>query len=299
MKAIARGSALVLAGLLFLIPSQTFAHLPGQPPFTYVNGQAAGYYPVAFSSLPDLKLPQDAAPGFYLVNTPLDLKLDTAAMPFFPEEIPFYEFTWDLGDGTTGKGTELTHTYSTTGSKVLTINSRDTRTNDQPQLLSTLFINVTPSTDYKTAQPVLIVNGIHTKDYLTDTVSAAFTKKVMLDASKTTAGSAPIASYTWDLGNRQLAKDAKVTTTYDNLFSSVLPVVRITDQNGVWIDASVQLDNTTLPGPDGKIPNVPSNGTSTAHTWTAAAAAAGILVVLTLTALWLRRRSLSGNSRSR
>jgi hypothetical protein len=250
---------LTLFAVVFLqIPTQAHAHLPGQPPFTFVNGETAGYYPVGFSSLPDLTLPQDAAPGVYLVNTSLDLKLETAQMPFFPEEIAAYEFTWDLGDGSKDSGLELHHTYTTTGSKIVTIYSRDTRTKDDAQLLSTLYVNIVPTADYHIPQIAISVNGTRITDLKTDSISAAFTKSVILDASQSTVGSAPIVSYIWDLGNRQLAKDAKVIAHYDNLFSSTLPVVRITDKNGIFVDANIQINNTSLPGPDGSIPSTGS-----------------------------------------
>ncbi len=243
---------LALLAALFLAPLPASAHLPGQPPFTYVNGQAATYYPIGFSSLPDLAPPQDAAPSQYVVNNELDLGLDSKALPLFPEEVPLYLFSWDFGDGTTATGLDVKHTYTTTGSKVITIKSHDTSTNDEPQLLSTLFLNCVPTANYSLPLPVLVINGITTKNTLSDSINADFTKHVMVDASKSQTGTAPIVSYEWDLGNKQLAKDAKVNVTYDNLYSTVEPVVRITDKNGIFVDATVQLNNTTLTGPDGK-----------------------------------------------
>ncbi|HSI21371.1 MAG TPA: PKD domain-containing protein [Verrucomicrobiae bacterium] len=286
---------LIAVAALLLFPATAAAHLPGQPPFTFVNGEAALYYPVGFSSMTDFALPQDAAPKSYLVQSELTFSLATDALPLFPEELPFYTFQWEMGDGIKATGTEVKHTYQTIGSKVITITSKDTRATDPSQLLSTLYINIVPAADYKLPQPALSVNGRATKDLYTDSLLTDFTKRVTLDASKSTEGSAPIASYMWDLGNKQVAKDAKVNVTYQSIFSTVQPVVRITDKNGFFTDATVQLENSTLPGP-----NTVSSTPLVTRNWILGGLLALLALIAGATALWvghLRTRTTGKSKR--
>lgn len=234
-----------------------YAHLPGQPPFTYVNGVAAKYYPVGYASLPDLAPPQDLEDGTYVVNQSLEFKLDSNALPYFPEELSSIRFEWDFGDGTKLVGLTVTHSFTKPGSKTVIIRTTDSRNNDPAQTLSTLFLNILPYQGYQLPNPVVRVNGVGLTNLYTNTFSADFTKKVTLDASKSTGGSGSIASIVWDLGNAELSKDAKAVVSYNQIISTVQPVVRVTDSNGLFVDATFQITNSTLAGPNTKAASTP------------------------------------------
>jgi hypothetical protein len=244
------------AAILLLLPATAHAHAPGQPPFTYINDKPSPFYPLNFASLPDLGIPDDMAPEeSYLINEPINFRLDDTALPLFPEEIPEYEFTWDMGDGTSYTGLELTHTYRQAGSYVITNYSRDTRTPDPAEELSTIYIAIVPHQGYELPRPVLLVNGRQAVSLYTESYSASFARPVVLDASRSRNGSTKIVSTVWDLGNRQMARDAKVRVTYDTLFSTVQPVVRLTDENGLFVDATFEIVNASLQNPDGSVPS--------------------------------------------
>lgn len=269
------------AAILF-VPAVALAHLPGQPPFVYLNNEMVLYYPVGFTSLTDLAIPQDLAPKNYLVNEEITFRIDESALPLFPEELPFYTFSWDFADGATGTGLELKHTFTTPGSKVISTYSKDSRSTEPAQVLNTLYLNVLPTAEYRLPEPVVSVNGRQLKDLYTDALNADFTKRVTLDASRSKGGTSPIASTVWDLGNRQMSRDAKVTLTYNELFSTVQPVVRVTDSQGFFVDATFQITNGTLAGPNDTVP------TNTRRDWLLG----GLLAVLALGGgglLWLRR----------
>jgi hypothetical protein len=244
------------------------------------------YYPLSYTSVPkDLVIPQDAAARSYIVNTELTFKLDSSALPLFPEEIPLYEFIWDFGDGITGTGQVLNHLYTTPGSKVVIIKTRDTRTKDEPQLLSTLYVNILPVAGYQLPAPRIRVNGVTAADATTSTLNADFSKRVTLELAET-PGSGTITSVLWDLGNEQLSRDKKVTVDYKTLYSSVQPIVRVTDSNGLFVDATIQLENATIsdtlnPVTTTKPPRV---------SWILGAVAGGVAASAVLY-LWLRRRS--------
>jgi hypothetical protein len=248
-------AVLSLIAALSLGSPRVQAHIPGQPPFVYINEQPAPFYPVGYASLPDLAPPNDIAPGQYLVNSPIHFRLDVSVLPFFPEDLPFIEFKWDFDDGTTAIGADQLHSYPTPGMRTVSVSNRDTRTNETALVLSTVSTPIVPTADYVLPQPMMKINGQVTTDQFADSIPADFTKRVTLDASDSRAGSAKIVGYTWDLGNQQLARDSKVTIAYKSLYSTVQPVLRLTDSNGLFVDASFMLENTQLPGPNSTPPN--------------------------------------------
>lgn len=225
-------------GLFLLVPLPVHGQTTDKPALLSVNGQAANHYPVSSTSLPSFEVPRDTAAQVFVVNTPVQLAVNTQVLSLSADALATYQCTWNFGDGSTGTGLSLSHTYTTAGNKFITVIGPDSTT------LDTLVITIAPTKNYTLPQPVIAVNGMT----VTGTITAAFTRKIRLDASHSVAGSSPISGYTWNLGNNRIATDGKVTTQYRNSLSTITPIVRITDKNGIYVDTPITLTNATLPG---------------------------------------------------
>jgi PKD domain len=284
-----------LAGsLALLLPAIASAHTVNQPPFVYVDGVASGYYAVTYSSLPDFGLPQDSMPQTMTVGQSLNFKINTDNLPILPEELQYLTFTWDMADGTSAKGISFTHTYAKPGPYIVRLTSSDSRTpSDQPQLLDTVLLNILPNASYKLPTPYLEVNGEHSGDVVNDILKASFARAVTLDASRSSQGTSPIASYRWDLGDQSLSNDKTVTHVYNAQLSTVVPVLRVTDTIGFYADSTAQVQNGQF---DPVAAAKPTSTATPSRTKQTAGVIGGLIVVLLASALFLRNRTLSGGA---
>ena len=232
--------------LLALFPTQTSAHTINQPPFVYTDGVATGYYPVGYSSLPDLKLPQDSIGKTVVVGDTVAFHIDTAVLPVLPEVLPTLIFHWDFGDGTEATGADTNHTYTKSGPFILTMTSQETTNSEKPQVLDTILVNVLPSKGYTLPTAVITINGQQSTNFISDILKADFANKVTLEATRSKAGTSSIKSYTWDLGDQQLAYGSTVIHSFNPIISIDEPVLRVTDSRGFYSDAIVQLANSSF-----------------------------------------------------
>jgi LPXTG-motif cell wall-anchored protein len=232
--------------LTFLFPGIAAAHSVNQPPFVYINDAATTFYSIGYASSPALNLPQDASPNNYVVNDEIAFRIDTSALPVFPEDLPNITFHWDFGDGTKKDGLEVQHQYIKAAPTLLSLTTTDKRNNEPPQLLDTVLLNILPSKDYQLPQAIIEVNSQRSTDWRTDILNADFNKKVSFDGSRSIPGSSPITSYIWDLGDQQVSRDMKPTHMFNPVISTAQPVLRVIDSSGFYSDTTVQLSNSTL-----------------------------------------------------
>ena len=238
----------------FLIHPMTYAHLIGQAPFFEVNGKYSNFYSVPTTSLMDFPLAQDQGPDNYLINQPIEFKLDTSKLPVPPEIIRISKFTWDFGDGKKGIGLTNTHTYKKIGSYLLSIYVND-GTTPEPQLLESVELNVLPSIGYKLPKAVISLNGFTKPNAPNNEFHLPMHQVISYDASRSLAGSSPIKSYFWDLGDSNSSAETQLTHTFPQDMRLAFIVLRVTDTNGFIADTytSVRNDNgIALPTPQQK-----------------------------------------------
>ncbi len=226
---------------LYAIPVIS-AHTFGQPPFFKVNGEYANLYPVPVTSLYNFDLPQDLAPGNYLLNQPINFEMDKGRLPAPPEIVLKTKFSWDLGDGTHAQGLSTTHTYTRGGSYILKIYADD-GTTPNPQLLESALINILPQSSYQLPQAKILINGKESHDPLSDVLSADLKDSLPFDGSKSTSSN-KITEYFWDFGDQKSGFGVNQAHTYPKDLSQIFIVLRIKDENGFLSDNFVEIQNT-------------------------------------------------------
>lgn len=230
---------LVAIGITLFSPPPTSAHFEGQPPFFKVNDTFSPVYPVPLtSSVPNFELPQDIAPQPYLVNQPITFEIDRTVLPLAPEVVENAVFAWQFGDQTKATGFTNQHTYKQPGSYILTVDliyqGQETRR------IQAMLIHIIPTSDYQLPQPVLKVNGQVTSDPIINVLKFDFNQPVQFDASDSQA-SAGIKEYLWDFGDGNSSPLISTTHTYNPESNMVFPILRVTDTNGYYVDAFVQI----------------------------------------------------------
>ncbi len=229
--------------LSFPLPAQ--AHSTG-PPFFKIGGQLAPPYSVQVTSLTDFKLPQDISPVNYRVGETIEFEIDTLQLIFAPEVLAKTTFLWDFGDGQTATGIKNSHRYTQPGSKLLTIKADLPEA--EPQLIESALINILPGPDWQLPEPVLQVNGQRSNNPDTEPIKVDFNQDVQFDATASQAPSSPIVSYFWDFGDGSSSTEARVNHHYQPYSAgTITAVLRITDNQGFYVDRHVWLKPLTEP----------------------------------------------------
>lgn len=237
------GMTVLLVVLLF--PTFVQAHLAGQPPFFKLNGVYSALYDVPTSSFADFRLPQDKPPALYVVNEEVSFEIDTNSLPVPPEILAISTFDWDWGDGSDhSSGLQNRHSYEKAGSYFIEITAK-TKDVALPQLIQSTLINILPTKDYVLPTAKILVNGVGTNDALLEDVKIDFGKDFELDSSATTPGTGKIVSYLWDLGDGKSKTGGEVTYKYGLEQYAFFPVLRVTDENGLFSDAFIQITNAS------------------------------------------------------
>ncbi len=230
--------------LIVLFPTSVSAHLAGQPPFFKINGVYSDLYDVPTSSFAEFKLPQDKPPALYVINEDIHFEIDTNSLPVPPEVVAISTFEWDWGDGSPrATGLQHNHRYTKAGSYFMEITAK-TKDVSQPQLIQSTLIHIVPNKDYELPKAKILVNGQGTEDPLMDDMKIEFGKDFELDSGATVVGSAKIVEYLWDLGDGKSKKGERVTYQYGMEQYAFFPVLRVTDENGLFSDAFIQITNT-------------------------------------------------------
>ncbi len=282
-----RTNWLLLITLFLVFPRTVSAHSFGQPPYFKVNGVYSNLYTVPTTSLEDFNLPQDQTPDKYLVNVPINFEVDTARMSVPSDIVAKTKFTWDFGDGSTATGLKESHAYSKIGSYILSIHAQDS-TVPTPQLLETAELNIVPSMDYQLPTAVIKINGLQSKDPLTDILSFKLTNLISFDGSSSSSPNGQITSYTWDFGDQKSGDQSNMTHAYSDDLSQVFPVLRVTDNQGFFGDAFVEIKNgnqsiaNPILSPAPQTGSKPSSGSNNLGIILGAGVLAGIIFLVIL-----------------
>jgi len=247
--------------VLLAWPLTVSAHSANQLPFVSIDGTDSKIYPVGASSLSDIVLPQDLAPGTYVANKNVQFALETVNLPFAPDVIPKLQFTWDFGDGQNSTELNPRHTYAKAGPMVAVLTSSNPADGVPPQLLDRILLNILPTASYKVPTSVIAVQGKKAANPYTDVLKFDFAQPLRFDSAGSTA-TGGISGYAWDFGDQNRASGAAITHTYDTQWSSVLVSLRVKDKQGFYTDSMVQLENPNpIVGPS-PTPKTSASGSS-------------------------------------
>jgi PKD repeat protein len=133
-------------------------------------------------------------------DVPLTMRLEAHVnIPDLPEDA----FMWDLGDGTTGQGSTLTHTYTQAGTF---------------DVVLTVTVNAGAATSTVTSTATITVNVVNqapVADFVASPRAGTAPLTVSLDASNAVDPDGTITVYTWDLGDGATASGMQVTHIYE------------------------------------------------------------------------------------
>lgn len=278
---------------LFFSISPAQAHNADQLPFLNVDRQNAKIYPVGSTSLTTLTLPQDIGPGVYLINKLITFSLIPANLPIQSDAIAKTTFSWDFGDGSTATGSEVSHTYTKIGSHEVYLRSSSQEEGIPAQILDVVLLNILPSSTYVLPQANITANNAQPSNPYTDILKLNLHSPIQFSSTASTAP-AGIATILWDMGDQSSASIAVAYHSYDSLLKYVLPMVRITDKNGFFSDAFVQIEDD--PSKSGFITPTPATKSSASSGIKTVVASMLILVIGSTIAAVFRRQTK--NSRS-
>lgn len=230
-----------IIAIVFLSASPVSAHLLGQPPFLKVNGLYAGFYPIQLSS-PFFTIPQDNASQHFIVNTPIQFDIDLTALKLSLTFTGNASFRWDFGDGSLGSGLHQTHLFAKPGSYLTQI-WLSYKPGDN-EIIEAVVTQVLPNASYQLPKAVIAIDSKTVHDPLSEIVEIPFGSSHTFDAHQS-IGTTQL-TYIWDFGDGTTLRTHSpiVSHTYAAKYQTLFPIVRVSDQNGFYADAYVQIDNT-------------------------------------------------------
>jgi len=164
-------------------------------------------------------------------KAPLAVWLD--ASPSYDWDGNLVGYEWDFGDGDTGSGAVVSHTYASQGSYTATVTITD---DDGAQDTTLVGIEVAAPN----VPPAAVASS--------DVTSGKVPLTVQFDGSASVDPDGAIVSYDWDFGDGEVATGALVSHQYVTPDSYTATLV-VTDEDGATDEATILLDV----GP----PNVP------------------------------------------
>ena len=133
-------------------------------------------------------------------NAPLEVTFDASGS--LSPNLPITSFDWTFGDGTSGSGAEIVHTYNTAGTYYATVTVTDS--NGQTDTVSTPVLITGESLENELPLASMIASP--------STGSCPIT--VYLDGSASSDPDGSIANYSWNLGDGTTASGSTAQHTY-------------------------------------------------------------------------------------
>jgi chitinase len=176
-------------------------------------------------------------------TSPLQVTFDASASSGVASSLVGY--AWVFGDGTTGSGRTITHTYNSPGtySILLTVTDADGFTNTATHVVPvSASQNVPPVAEkFQIQQP----NVLHSAIMTISTLSGYVPLTVFFDASGSSDSDGTIVSYFWDFGDGIPFGGRQVSHTFWH--SSTYPVrLTVTDDRGGQGVATQTIQVTTM-----------------------------------------------------
>lgn len=211
------------------------AHIGGGPPFLEVNGVYAQTNPYFFND-PTINIPQDYTGKTYLANKAIEFFVDTNQLLVPPDIAAKSTFRWTYAEGNTnyGFGIKQTHTYTTPGSYILSLEVKAPGETEYT-VIDTVQLDVRPNEQYKLPKASMSIATDHRKS----------TKPLLFQSDFSVDPSTKVKDIIWGFGDGVTSKEKDSLHTYTNLQDySTFPVIfRVTDTNGFKSYAGVIVES--------------------------------------------------------
>lgn len=238
--------------IFLFLPANVFANGAGLPAFFAINGKLATPNPLQLYGITSQSflIPQDFAQENYIVNQPIGFTIDTKPLETViqPYLLAKTTFVLDYGDGSEKvEGLESSHTYSKSGSYIITVTMNVYTDHGQPptQFIDSFFINILPNKDYQSLPKAMIkVDNELVREPLKRPFERDFSQTIHFDSASSYSRGGEIISYLWNFGDGQTSTEKSPTHTYatNRYFNTV--VLRVIDDHGFISDAFVGLKNS-------------------------------------------------------
>jgi len=164
-------------------------------------------------------------------STPLLVDFDASSSTFPANAVITY--TWDFGDGTTGAGETVSHTYTQSGSYATTLTISDGVTSDISEIVTITVTEI----------DVPVATARITADVTTGTAPTI----INFDASASTISDNSVLSFTWDFGDGTTDVGATVSHEYTAVGEYVV-TVRAANADGIFDTATETITINPSPG---------------------------------------------------
>jgi len=147
-------------------------------------------------------------------------------------------YAWDFGDGTTGSGKTITHTYTTAKDYTVTLVVKDSKNNANDFGASASLVSQLTTTkkvlsigiSNKLPVASVTVNGVNVNKG--DVLTFSRGEAINLDASKSSDPDGQIASVSWGMGDGGASKTGKTVTHSYTTDGKYDVIVKVTDDLG-------------------------------------------------------------------
>lgn len=245
-----------VANILNVGISRASAHGSG-PPYVKLNGQYLTTNPIVnamglgFAPTGSIALGSDSTSSAYLVNQELTFEIDEQ---FFPNPYqtpnPFGQpkdqtaltviYQWDFADGSQPvEGQTVTHAYTKPGTYIIDLKVKYPEKNPEFAGVNTMQIDIVPSMEYKRPMAKININGKLIENPLRDTTEIKPAVPVSFDGSSSVGN---IVKYQWDFGDEKSSEKKMTKHRYSRDSYFPVPVLRVTDENGLVGDTYAMLD---------------------------------------------------------
>jgi hypothetical protein len=180
-----------------------------------------------------LLVAQDLVKKSVVVNSSVSLEVDLSRLVMPPTTLASSKWQVEWGQGKLWqKGSQLSNTYTKTGSYLITLQESDPLTRGF-QNYDLIQINVVPKSSY--SLPNVAVTANSSKDS-SGNLHIAFSSLANTDASSL------VREIQWDFGDGEESSGTEVTHIYKPFVDTMFVTVRIVDGNGIFNDTSWKLN---------------------------------------------------------
>ncbi len=231
--------------VLFVVPSPSFAHTGGGPPFVTVNG---AYSPndLYYQGVSAINIPQDQAPSTYLpkrsVSFAVDLDRLQGQLSILPSFVHKLTFRWSFYQGTNFTeqiggyqyGQTTSYTFSKPRTYLVLIDAK-APTDPDYITIDAVQVNIVPFAGYRLPKATIAIGS----DDFTKTNPILFISDTKFDPSV----SRP--RFLWDFADEKIQQGQRIEHTFSDMTPLSISYVytRVIDDNGLMDDVGFNVEN--------------------------------------------------------
>lgn len=235
----------VILFFYFFLPTNSYAHAGGGPPFVKVNGTYCPNDPY-FQNISLINIPQDIAPQIYQRNQDVHFEVDltylTNQLAIIATNVHRLDFRWSLYQGATFEqqkggyhyGRETSYTFDRARTYLVVIEAK-MPTDTNYTKIDTIQVHIVPYKNYVLPDSSIFIAS---NDF-------NINKPVLLESKTFFDPSVKQPQYLWDFGDGILEKGQKVTHSFTKLHLNSLSYIyeRAIDDNGLMTDVGFTVGN--------------------------------------------------------